>query len=153
MSRTQRTALVAAALVVLVAGFFVLRPSDNDPTPTADTTAQTVDAAAPPASTQATDTVEQATTRTTTLKPEAQPKAPLLTTAKVTEIEVEKGDTVRFRAVSSAGDEVHVHGYDISKDAPAGKTISMSFKADLEGIFEIEFEHSGTEIGRLKVTP
>lgn len=150
MSSSQRAALVAAALVVLVAGFFVLRPSDDDTAPTADTVVQTVETAVPPTSTQTAETVQRTTTQTT---PKPKPKTPLLTTAKVTELEVDKGDIVRFRARSSAGDEVHVHGYDISKEAPPGETISMSFKADLEGIFEIEFEQSGTEIGRLTVNP
>lgn len=150
MSSPQRAALVAAALVVLVAGFFVLRPSDDDPAPTAQTATQTVETAVAPVATQATEAPAPVTTQTTSTP---KPKTPLLTTAKVTEMEVDKGDTVSFRARSSAGDEVHVHGYDISKEAPPGETISMSFKADLEGIFEIEFEQSGTEIGRLKVNP
>lgn len=150
MSSSQRAALVAAALVVLVAGFFILRPSDDDPAPTAETATQTVETTAPPVTTQTAETAPTPPTQTTSAP---KPKTPLLTTAKVTEIEVDKGDTVRFRARSSAGDEVHVHGYDISKEAPPGETISMSFKADLEGIFEIEFEQSGTEIGRLTVNP
>ena len=63
------------------------------------------------------------------------------------------GDTVRFAAKSSTDEEVHVHGYDISKDAPAGKTIRMSFEADIEGIFEIEFERSAVPIASLRVEP
>ena len=47
---------------------------------------------------------------------------------------------MRFRARSATDDHVHVHGYDIMKDAPAGETITMSFKATITGIFEIEFE-------------
>jgi hypothetical protein len=55
-----------------------------------------------------------------------------------------KGDTVRFRVQHSAAEEEHLHGYDIAKDLPAGKTITFQFKADIEGIFEVELEHSGT---------
>ena len=29
----------------------------------------------------------------------------------------------------------------------------MSFRAALEGVFEIEFEHSGTQIASLRVAP
>src|SRR6201999_768670 len=67
-----------------------------------------------------------------------RPQVPLLTSERVQEIEVKQGDTVRFAARSSEDDEVHVHGYDISKEAPAGETIRMSFEADITGIFEIE---------------
>ena len=48
---------------------------------------------------------------------------------------------------------MHVHGYDLMKDVPAGKTITMSFKATITGIFEIEFEDAGEEIGKLTVEP
>ena len=34
---------------------------------------------------------------------------------------------MRFRVRSAQSDEIHVHGYDLSKDAPAGETVSMSF--------------------------
>ena len=64
-----------------------------------------------------------------------------------------QGETVRFAARSPSDDEIHVHGYDRSKDAPAGRTVRMSFKATITGIFEIEFEHAGRPIGELKVEP
>ena len=90
-------------------------------------------------------------TPTATATPTPPPPPPLLTEDKVTEIEVTEGDTVRFRARSATDDHVHVHGYDLMKDVPAGETITMSFKADITGIFEIEFEDAGKEIGKLTV--
>jgi hypothetical protein len=78
---------------------------------------------------------------------------PLLTAGKVAGIHVKKGDTVRFRIRSAGAEEVHVHGYDIKKDVAAGKVASMSFKATIDGIFVIEFEHSGTQIASLRVDP
>ena len=60
---------------------------------------------------------------------------------------------MRFRARSATPDHVHVHGYDLMKDAPAGETITMSFKATITGIFEIEFEDAQKLIGELKVEP
>lgn len=141
MTAMQRAALLIGAVVVLAAAFVALRPSDNEPEKTAVATTptrSTTTAATPPVSTP---------------KPKPKPKPPLLTSAKVTELEVEQGDTVRFRARSATDDEVHVHGYDQSKAAPAGRTIEMSFTATLEGIFEIEFENAGVEIAKLTVTP
>ena len=71
----------------------------------------------------------------------------------MTELEVKKGDRVAFAARADEDEEIHVHGYDISKEAPAGKRVEMSFMADITGIFEIEFEHAGEPIGELKVEP
>jgi heme/copper-type cytochrome/quinol oxidase subunit 2 len=78
---------------------------------------------------------------------------PLLTSGKVTELDFTEGQTVRFRVRSDAADHVHVHGYDLMKDVEPGKTTTMSFKATITGIFEIELEDAGEEIGRLKVEP
>ena len=60
---------------------------------------------------------------------------------------------MRFRVHSDVPEEVHVHGYDIPKDIEAGQTITVSFKATITGIFEIEFEHSGEQIAELRVDP
>jgi len=76
-----------------------------------------------------------------------------LTAAKVTRIEVSEGDQVRFRVRSDEPEELHVHGYDVTKDLEPGKTEKMSFKATIEGIFEIEFEHSTTQVAELRVEP
>jgi FtsP/CotA-like multicopper oxidase with cupredoxin domain len=102
----------------------------------------------------ATETTTPAATRTPTPpRKRAVDPGPLLTGEKVVKIEVDKGDTVRFRARSPQDDEVHVHGYDLKKDLPANQTVSMSFKATIDGIFEIEFEEQGKQIASLRVNP
>ncbi len=104
----------------------------------------------------ATATAEESSpeeTPTATPTPTPKPQPPLLTADKVTELEFTEGETVRFRVRSDGPEEVHVHGYDISKDVEAGQTATMSFKATITGIFEIEFEESGTQIAELKVEP
>ena len=53
-----------------------------------------------------------------------------------------QGDTVSFRVRSPVAEEVHVHTYDIMKDLEPNKTATVSFKATITGIFEIEFEHA-----------
>ena len=50
-------------------------------------------------------------------------------------------------------DEIHLHGYDIARDLKAGGRVRFSFEADAEGIFEIELEGAGTQIGKLTVEP
>ena len=145
MSRTQRFVLLGLAVIVAVLAIVVLPGGDeeteNEPV------AQTQQ--------EQTQTPESAPTTPaeTSERPKPKPKSPLLRAGTERELEFEKGDTVRFRVRHSAPEEVHVHGYDLTKELEPGKTETMSFKADIEGIFEIELEHSGTPIGTLKVEP
>jgi hypothetical protein len=78
---------------------------------------------------------------------------PLLTQGKVTKLRYAKGDQVRFRVRTKDADEVHVHGYNIEKETQPGKALTISFKATIDGIFEIELHHSEAQIGQLTVTP
>jgi hypothetical protein len=144
----MRAVFAALALAILVAAFLLLRPSDDEPSrPVARATPS------PTASPPSGDATPAATdTPTPTPKPTVDP-GPLLTGANVTKLRVTKGDTVRFRVRSPQAEEVHVHGYDLKQDLKAGRTASMSFKATIDGIFEIEFEHSGTQIAQLRVDP
>lgn len=79
--------------------------------------------------------------------------APLLKSGSVQTIKVDKGDTVYFRAKSSTADELHIHGYDKYVELPAGKTVNYKFKADIDGIYEIELHGSGEKLAVLKVSP
>jgi FtsP/CotA-like multicopper oxidase with cupredoxin domain len=57
----------------------------------------------------------------------------------IKEINVTNGDTVSLKVLPEAGDtEVHVHGYEIEKAVDGTTPVSLSFKADIEGGFEIE---------------
>jgi FtsP/CotA-like multicopper oxidase with cupredoxin domain len=82
-----------------------------------------------------------------------QPPGPILTQGKTPELTATQGDTIYLRVHANSDEIVHIHGYNIEKDVPAGKTISISFPAKINGIFEIEFHHSGATIAHLKVEP
>jgi hypothetical protein len=69
------------------------------------------------------------------------------------ELEYDAGEQVRFRVSSDKADEVHVHGYDVSEEIPAGRTATVSFPADIEGIFEVELHGSEKQIAELRVNP
>lgn len=71
----------------------------------------------------------------------------------VQELEYDAGEEVRFRVRSDAADEVHVHGYDVSREVPAGASATISFAADIEGIFEVEMHSSEEQIAELRVNP
>jgi FtsP/CotA-like multicopper oxidase with cupredoxin domain len=146
----MRLAFAGIAVAILVLAIVILSGgSDNsdDEKPAAQAT--------PTATATAGETTTPGGTETATPtpRPQARPAGPLLTGEKVVKIEVKKGDTVRFRARSPQDDEVHVHGYDLKKDLPANQTVSMSFKATIDGIFEIEFEEQGKQIASLRVNP
>jgi hypothetical protein len=147
MTRTQRlTFLGIAAAIAVVA--VILLAGGGDETDTAANSAQT---ATPTATADATDGEE---TPTPTPTPTATPKPPpLLQTGKVRKLSFEQGDTVRFRVRHPEAEEIHVHGYDITKEIEPDKTATVSFKATITGIFEIEFHGSAEQIAELKVEP
>jgi hypothetical protein len=64
-----------------------------------------------------------------------------------------KGDQVVLKVNSDTADEIHVHGYDLKKDVEKGGSVTFSFKATIEGRFEVELEGAGTQIANLEVTP
>ena len=71
----------------------------------------------------------------------------------VKDLEYSAGERVRFTVDSDVADEVHVHGYDLMKDVPAGGSVSFSFPAEIEGIFEVELEGRKEQIAELRVNP
>jgi hypothetical protein len=152
VSRGARIGLLVVAVAILVVAFIALRPSAEDEGSTAETPTETPSIAAP----ADTSTPEAGETPTPSPSPTPRPTVdpgPVLTGQEVEELRVDKGETVRFRVRPPADDHVHIHGYDIMKDVKAGETTRIFFKADIDGIFEIELEDAGTPIAELRVDP
>jgi FtsP/CotA-like multicopper oxidase with cupredoxin domain len=63
------------------------------------------------------------------------------------DIEATRGDTVRIVVASDAPDEIHLHGYDITRNVAPGRPGRFRFKANAEGAFEIE-SHVAEDAGR-----
>ena len=57
-------------------------------------------------------------------------------------VEVKKGTVVRIIVTSDTEDELHVHGYDLEGELPAGKAGSVEFTANKTGTFEVETHES-----------
>jgi hypothetical protein len=146
MSRTQRFVMLGLAAIVAIFAIVVL-PGGDDNNDRPQRATQAEPPSDPPASTPPTSGGERAPA------PDPKPKPPLLKAGEERELAFTKGETVRFRVRHSGPEEVHVHGYDITRELEPGKTEIVSFKADLEGIFEVELEQSGTELGTIKVEP
>jgi hypothetical protein len=53
-------------------------------------------------------------------------------------VQVAKGSTVRITVTSDVKDSVHVHGYDLTFELSPGTPGSVQFRADQDGLFEVE---------------
>ena len=147
MSRAQRLTFLGIAAVIAVVAVILLAGGDDE----TDNPANAAQTATPTATATATDGEE---TPTPTPTPTATPKPPpLLQAGKVKKLNFDEGDTVRFRVRNPEAEEIHVHGYDITKEIEPNKTATVSFKATITGIFEIEFHGSAEQIAELKVEP
>ena len=147
MSRGQRLTFLGIAAVIAVIAVIVLAVGGDD----TDETSRSASTATPSATANTGGAAAEGETATPT--PTPKPKPPLLRAGKETALTYKEGETVRFRVVSAKPEEVHVHGYDIKQDLEPGKVETMSFKATITGIFEIELEGSGTLLAQLKVVP
>ena len=152
MSRSGRIIAVAATIVVLGIAFFLARPAGDDDAVTT-----------PETQTQATASPPPGTTSTTATPPPPPPPQPEFATIRVRggkpvggvkRVRVKKGDRARIEVSSpDTTDEIHLHGYDIARDLKAGGRVRFSFVADADGIYEIELEGAGVQIGQLVVEP
>lgn len=158
MSNRARAGVIALAVVIVAVAFVALRPTDSskkadDPakTPTTPQTPQTK--------------ASEGAKRPTATAPSAPPPPQEITlkggvpTGGTKSISVKKGDIVRLQVLTDEKiDRLHLHGYDIDEKAAKGRPANFRFRADMEGVFEIEShtaEDAGREemIGRLVVEP
>jgi hypothetical protein len=68
-------------------------------------------------------------------------------------IELTKGQEVKLTVNSDQPYEIHLHGYDIMKDAGPDAPAVFAFNANIDGVFEIEVEDTATQIAKLVVNP
>ena len=137
--------IAVAALVAVVVLFVVLAAGDDD---------GSNDATTATSKTATTTETQTTTTRTVTAPPVeriviegSEPRG------GVKRLSFDSGERVRFSVTSDVADEVHVHGYDISEEVPAGGSVRFSFPASIEGVFEVELEGRGVQIAELRVSP
>ena len=67
-------------------------------------------------------------------------------------VDVKIGDVVEIMVSSDVAEEMHLHGYDIVQDVPAGGSATLRFTAEVPGIFEVELENSLTTILELVIS-
>ena len=71
----------------------------------------------------------------------------------VRDLSFRQGDDIRFRVESDVSDEVHMHGYDVLKPIKAGGSVEFDVPATLEGVFEVELEERVQELAEVTVNP
>jgi hypothetical protein len=151
VTRNTRIGLLAAAVVVAVAAFVIAQSGGDDDSDKASTPAASGSGAG-------------GTTQTTGSSEPAQPQAFRINVrggvvdGDTQTFTVKKNDTVRIVVTSDAPDQIHLHGYDIEKEAAPGKPARFKFTANVEGAFIIEShaaEDAGKEplLARLHVEP
>jgi FtsP/CotA-like multicopper oxidase with cupredoxin domain len=155
MTRNARIGFLLAAVAVLVIAFVVIGTGGDDNTDSTTTTAQ-------PTATAQRDTAPSKNGQDEVTTPEPTPTEAPVQTIKVEggepvggiqEIEVDKGDRVRFTVTSDAPEEVHTHGYDIAEVVGPNHPAEFDFKANVDGVYEVELEESAVQIAKLTVNP
>jgi len=68
-------------------------------------------------------------------------------------VEAKKGDRVRIEIAVDEPQELHLHGYGVSRNATPAKPAVFKFRAKFEGIFELESHLSEAVIVNLVVEP
>jgi FtsP/CotA-like multicopper oxidase with cupredoxin domain len=66
-------------------------------------------------------------------------------------VRVDRGEKVRIRVEADRNEEVHLHGYDLSKDVAPGKPATIDFTADAPGVFEVELEQARLKLFEIQV--
>jgi cytoskeletal protein RodZ len=181
LSGVQRASIVLGGLAVLLIVFVLLRGGDdsgNDsssaPSTATQTTAGTAGGGAQNTSTtqgatttddsgsETGSTTDDGTTSDDSTGTSTTPTVPASQTINVVNgqpqggiktVSFNKGDQVLLKVNSDTADEIHVHGYDLKKDVEKGGSVTFSFKATIEGRFEVELENAGTQIANLEVQP
>jgi hypothetical protein len=136
----RRVVIGVAAVAIVVALFFVFRPSDEGAS-TGGTTTTTSSTATPP-------------------PPSPPPAARVQIVVEggrpvggVRSVTVAKNRRVVLVVTSDIPEEVHLHGYNVARDVGPGEPARIPFRATIVGTVEVEFEHSGVPLARITTKP
>lgn len=64
-------------------------------------------------------------------------------------VELAVGETMTLTVTSDHADQLHVHGFDIEKELPAGTPVSVELTGESPGVYEVETHHP--ELRLLKI--
>jgi len=148
-----------ATLCAVLVGAFALAGCGDDSA--SDEGASTETVATMPVETETTpaETTPAATTPT-----ETTPAAPKPTTIAIRVVggvpqggiarpKLKKGERAVIVVRADAGEEIHMHGYDLEKQVTPGKPVRLPFTATIPGRFEVELHHPDTLLAVVTVSP
>jgi hypothetical protein len=138
----RRVVIGVAAVAIVVALFFVFRPSDEGESTGGTTTSAT-------------------TSSTATPPPPSPPPAARVQivveggrpVGGVRSVTVAKNRRVVLVVTSDISEEVHLHGYNVARDVAPGEPARIPFRATIVGTVEVELEHSGVPLARITTKP
>lgn len=154
MGRVRAFLVAGGGVAALVVVFIVLRPENQGgASPATDTVLTGPSTSAPTA------TVPGDTTSDTPSEP-ANPIRIIRVTFRdgqvvggIQRATLVKGERAALVVDADVSDEIHLHGYDLSKDVAPGKRARFLFKATLVGRFKVELEQRRLQIAELEVEP
>ncbi len=149
MNAKTRNSLLAAGIVILAVALFVVLNPRGDEDPVAANTAS-------PSAEGTTGATDESPVKPEKPKPPTVPKIVIQggqPVGGVLKIDSKEGDRIKFMVDSDVTEEIHVHGFDVSKEVEAGQTVTIAFDAEFTGIFEAELENSAVPIAEIQVNP
>ena len=149
-----------ATLCAVLIGAFALAGCGGDDS-TSDEGASTETVATMPVETETTPAETTPAETTTTETTPAAPKPRTIAIRVVGGVpqggiarpKLKKGDRAVIVVRTDAGEEIHMHGYDIERTVTPGKPIRMPFTATIPGRFEVELHHPDTLLAVVTVSP
>jgi hypothetical protein len=151
MSSTRRLLLIVGVIVIAGLGFIFAKASNDDDEQFPQ---ETVSGFTTAPSTTSGGTAADSAARTQPLE-----HVPLIVVrglrpaGGIERMTFHTGDTIRFEVTSDRPEEVHFHGYDVARDVTPASPARFAVPAKIEGVFEVELEHSGTQIASITVEP
>jgi hypothetical protein len=147
-----------ATLCAVLIGAFALAGCGDDSTSDEGSSTETV--ATMPVEMETTP-AETTPAETTTESTPAAPKPRTITIRVVGGVpqggiarpRLKQGDRAVIVVRADAGEEIHMHGYDLERPVTPGKPVRMPFTATIPGRFEVELHHPDALLAVVTVSP
>jgi hypothetical protein len=148
----------AVMLTAVAASALALTGCGGDDTQTVTTTeTQAATTTTEATTTDVTTTEETAPTDTAAAAPKPQTIAIVVEQGRprggIQRPKIERGEKIVLVIRSDAGEEVHVHGYDVERELTPGKALRIPITATIPGRFEVELHHPDVLLAVLEVQP
>jgi plastocyanin len=147
---TWPTTLRCAGCAVLVAG---LTACGSGAAPTSGTSSSGTSSAATSTASSSAPSPSGSSSGSSPGSPAQRTVTVTVTGSRVTPaprtVDLAVGETMTLTVTSDHADQLHVHGFDIEKELPAGTPVSVELTGESPGVYEVETHHP--ELRLLKI--